>query len=418
MNMFDPNFWSEIWQTIRSQRLRSVMTAFGVFWGIFILTLLIGSGMALDNGIAGKVKSMPKKLLWIVPQQTSIAYHGFGRDRSWKLNLHDAERIRQTLGTRVTNVSPIVFADYQNVTNGMHTYQHQVAGMTPQCYGSLPQKMTAGRYLNDIDMAEHRKVCVLGVFVAEELFGSSEEAVGNTVVVNGTPLTVVGVTKCTNKQFNIGIDVSESVYIPIPTGQITYGRGDEVDAFIVILTDDSPMERYESVITGLIKENHDIHPDDPTAMLSVSLSDQTAMYLNIFTGVNLLIWIIGIGTLIGGLIGITNIMLVTIRERTKEIGIRRALGAKPPMIVRQIMMESLLLTMAAGLAGLCLAVWLLHAVDALLPDDELLPFVHPYMPFWTAVISLFIIISGGLFAGWLPTRRALRIKPIDALRDE
>ena len=416
--MFDSDFWNEVLQTIKSQRGRSVMTAFGVFWGIFMLTLLVGAGMGLDNGVIGNVKSLPANLLWIVPEPTTMEYKGLGRDRSWKLNSHDEELVRQKLGDRVDFVCAVSEADYQNVTFGDRTYQYRVAGVFPQFYGSLPQRLTAGRFINDIDMAEHRKVCVIGLYAAEALFGSSEAAIGRDVVVNGMPLTVVGVSKCTNKQINIGLDISESVFMPFPTEQAAYGKADEIDFMAVILNDQSPANLYKDIITGIIKENHAVHPDDVQALWAVSLADQATMFLNAFTGISILIWVIGLGTLAGGLIGITNIMLVTVKERTQEIGIRRAIGAQPKAIVWQIMSESMLLTTVAGVAGLCLAVTLLSVVNNMLPDGDDTPFRHPFMPFWTAVVSLLILILGGLLAGWIPTRHALDIKPVDALRDE
>lgn len=418
INIFDADFWGEILQTIKSQKGRSLMTAFGVFWGIFMLTLLIGAGMGLDNGVAGRVKSMPANLLWLVPKETTMPYKGFGRDRKWKMGHKDELEIRRRVGNGVDYVSAICFADFQNVSCGEQTYQYQVLGVTPEFYGALPQRVLEGRFIDDIDILEHRKVCVIGLHIAEVLFDNIAEATGRIVEVNGMPLKVVGVSKTTNEQINIGVDLSESVFMPLPTEQAAYGRGDEIDAFVVILKDSVPVAHYRSQIENLIKENNSVHPDDQLALTSVTLGDMLVMYKNIFTGINLLIWIIGLGTLMAGLIGISNIMLVTVKERTQEIGIRRALGAQPANIVTQIMMESLVLTMGAGLAGLSMGVWLLSFAGRMLPEGESLPFTNPYMPFWTALASLLIIVAGGLFAGWLPTKRALQIKPIDALREE
>ena len=171
-------------------------------------------------------------------------------------------------------------------------------------------------------------------------------------------------------------------------------------------------------IIALIKENHAIHPDDELAISFPTMSEEALMYNNLVTGSDILIWIVGLGTLMAGLIGITNIMLVTVRERTQEIGIRRAIGAKPIDIIKDIMLESLVLTFSAGLAGLCVAAWILHAVDSMLPQGDDMLFQNLTIPFWTAIGSLFILVAGGLQAGWIPTRRALAIKPIDALREE
>ena len=401
-----------------SQTRRRLMTAFGVFWGILLLTLLVGTGTGLDNGIVSKVKNLSPNELFIRPTETAMPYRGFGRGRKWLLNSHDEELIRRHFGRMVKAYSPTNFAGYQNVVRGERSYPYQVTGVDPQFVSLIPQRVTAGRFINDIDMREHRKVCVIGEHVAEVLFDSPEEAIGSDISVNGMALTVVGITHCTNRQILIGIDLSESVLMPLPTEQTAYGRGDEIDYCSVTMDEAFPMEQQKGQIVALIKENHFIHPDDELAIMTPTVSEESAMYNNAITGVNILIWIVGLGTLVAGLIGITNIMLVNVRERTRDIGIRRAIGAKPHDIIREIMLESLALTLGAGLVGLCVGVWLLHGVDNMLPqgDDTVISRLH--MPFWKAIISLLILVAGGLLAGWIPARRAIAIKPVDALREE
>ena len=387
--MFDSDLWNEILQSIMRQRWRSLMTAFGVFWGILMLTVLIGTGMGLNNGIAGRVKSLPSNCLFLIPQETSMAYAGLGRDRTWYMDNRDVDELTSALAQRLEYITSVNFADYQNVTRGRQTFQYQVAGVTP-----------------------------LGKHVAEELFGD-DDPIGATIDVNGAILTVVGTIKNTNRQIDIGLDVTESILLPLTTEQVTYGQDNRIDICMVILKDSSPVNEFESEITGLVKKNHQIHPDDPTALMTVNLGEQIAMFVNLFTGLNILIWIVGLGTLLAGLIGISNIMLVTVKERTQEIGVRRALGALPGVIIRQIMMESLVLTAAAGFAGLCLGIWLLDMLRGMMAEGgDNMTFTNPYVPFWTAIASLTILVLGGLLAGWMPARRALQIKAIDALREE
>ena len=405
-------------QTIRVRRGQRLMTAFGVFWGIVILILLIGSGMGLDNGIVDKVRSVPPNEMWIWPTETSMAYKGFGRDRKWLLNARDEQLIRERFGSHVLSFSSISFAGYQNVAQGELTYQYQVNGVLPGFVNELPQRLTAGRFINDIDMREKRKVCVIGDHVADVFFGGHEEALGRSVEVNGMSLTVVGVTHCTNSQVNIGIDLSESVLMPLPTQQAAYGRGDEIDLCSVIMDETIPLDKERERVLAVVKENHSIHPDDQLAMTVTTVSEQTKMFENLFTGTHILIWIVGLGTLIAGLIGISNIMLVTVRERTQEIGILRAIGAKPFDIFKSIMLETLVLTLSAGLTGLCTAVWLLDVLAGLLPQGDDAVFTRPIIPFWTAIGALLILVAGGLLAGWIPAQRAVAIKPIDALREE
>ena len=405
-------------QTIKVRRGQRLMTAFGVFWGIVILILLIGSGIGLDNGIMDKVKTIPPNEMWIWPTKTSMAYKGFGRDRKWQLNARDEALIRERFGKHVISFSAVNFAGYQNVVQGEQTYQYQVTGVLPGFVNELPQRLTAGRFINDIDMREKRKICVIGDHVANVLFGDHEEALGQMLKVNGMPVTVVGVTHCTNHQVRIGIDLSESVLIPLPTQQAAYGRGDEIDLCSVIMDETIPLDKEKERVLAIVKENHAIHPDDHLAMTVSVVSDQAKMFDNLFIGTRILIWIVGLGTLIAGLIGISNIMLVTVRERTQEIGIRRAIGAKPFDVFKGIMQETLMLTLIAGLVGLCTAVWLLDALAGLLPQGDDAVFTRPTIPFWTAIGALFILVAGGLLAGWIPAQRAVAIKPIDALREE
>ena len=399
-----------------SQTRRRLMTDFGVFWGILLLTLLVGTGTGLDNGIVSKVKNLSPNELFLRPQETSMPYRGFGRGRKWLLNSHDKELIRGRFGQMVKAYSPVNYAGYQNVVINDQSHPFLVSGVDPQFVSLIPQRVTTGRFIND--MLEHRKVCVIGEHVAEVLFNSPEEAIGSNISVNGMALTVVGVTHCTNRHILIGIDLSESVLMPLPTEQTAYGRGDEIDFCSVTMDDAFPMEQQKGQIVALIKENHVIHPDDELAIMSPTVGEESVMYNNAITGVNILIWIVGLGTLMAGLIGITNIMLVSVRERTREIGIRRAVGATPRHIIKEIMLESLVLTLGAGLLGLCVGVWLLHGVDNMLPqgDDTVISRLH--MPFWKAIISLLILVAGGLLAGWIPARRAIAIKPIEALREE
>ena len=402
----------------RSQTGRRLMTAFGVFWGILLLTLLLGTSTGLGNGIVDKLKSLPPNELFINVHETSMPYQGFGRGRKWKLDSRDEKLIRQRFGRMVKSFSPINFAGYQNVIRGDQSYQYMVSGVDPQFVHLIPQRVMAGRFINDIDMREHRKVCVIGERVADVLFDNIEEAIGCVINVNGIALTVVGVTHCTNRHVTIGIDLAESVLMPLSTEQAAYGRGDEIDFCSVTMDEVFPMDQKKGEIVALIKENHSIHPNDELALSAKTVSEESVVYNNLVTGSDILIWIVGLGTLLAGLIGITNIMLVTVRERTQEIGIRRAIGARPSDIIKDIMLESLMLTIGAGLAGLCVAVWILQVVDSMLPQGDDMLFQRLTIPFWTAIASLLILVAGGLQAGWIPTRRALDIKPIDALREE
>ena len=404
--------------TVSTRRRQKLMTAFGVFWGILMLTLLLGSGMGLDNGIVNKLNTIPPNEMWINPQETTMAYQGFGRGRKWLLNTKDEELIRQHFGSSVVSYSAICYAGYQNVVRGERGFLYQVTGVEPQFVNELPQRVTEGRFINDLDIGEHRKVCVVGEHVADAFFANREEAVGSTLQVNGMTMTVVGITHCTNPNVYVGVDLAESVLMPLPTLQAAYGRGNDIDLCSVIMDDAFPLEQQKDQIIALVKENHAIHPDDQLAVTAQIVSEIAEKYYNAVTGTHILIWIVGLGTLMAGLIGITNIMLVTVKERTQEIGIRRAIGAKPIHILKDIMMECLTLTLTAGLTGLCAAVWMLDGLAKLLPQGDDAVFTQPIISFWTAITALLILMAGGLLAGWMPARRALATQPVEALRDE
>ena len=404
--------------TVSTRRRQRLMTAFGVFWGILILTLLLGSSMGLDHGIVSKLNTLPPNEMWIHPQETTMPYHGFERGRKWQLNTKDEELIRQHFGPSLVSYSAICYAGYQNVVRGERGFLCQVTGIEPQFVNELPQRVTEGRFINDLDMSEHRKVCVIGEHVADAFFANREEAVGSTLEVNGMTMTVVGVTHCTNSNIHVGVDLEESVLLPLPTQQAAYGRGDDIDLCSVIMDDAFPLDQQKDQIIALVKENHSIHPDDQLAISVEIVSEIAEKYYNALTGTHILIWIVGLGTLMAGLIGITNIMLVTVKERTQEIGIRRAIGAKPIHIFKDIMVESLILTLSAGLLGLCTAVWMLGGLANLLPQGDDAVFTRPIISFWTAIIALLILVAGGLIAGWMPVKGALAIQPTDALREE
>ena len=416
--MFNSDYWSEIWQTIMEQRTRSLMTAFGVLWGIFILTVMIGSGMGLKNGVINSVTNVPANLLYLEPDQTSLPYKGMESGRIWKMKTSIEEKIMQELPGDVDYISTVSLAGLQEVKHGEKVFLYDVVGLSPEYYSACPMKILRGRFINEIDMREQRMVCLLGQNVASVLFGNDEQALGNTVEVNGMMLEVVGIVRKSSNSIYAGFDISASVMLPLSTELAAYGKQDNIDLCLVAFNQGKPVQQLASQVITMVKEEYTIHPDDSMALYSYTTEELINQYGGLFSGVNILIWIVGLGTLLAGLIGISNIMLISVKERTLEIGVRRALGALPSTILRQIMTESLVLTSISGFIGLLLGVILLQIINNMIGNVENDSFYHPYMPFWAAVISLLILIAGGLFAGWLPARNALKIKAIDALREE
>ena len=261
-----------------------------------------------------------------------------------------------------------------------------------------------------------RKVCVIGTDVAKNFYADSNP-IGQSLVIDNITYTIVGVSKNTNKMMNLQLDPANGIQLPLTTEMQVYNRGNRIEQMIITLYEPYSAIDYQERFVLLIKSLHQVHPDDPSALFTFNLAKLLEQYKYLFIGLDILIWIVGLGTLMAGLIGISNIMMVTVRERTQEIGVRRALGAMPEKILGQIMCESLVLTFSAGIVGLALGTFVLSLIRTAVQGNESV-FSEPYVPFVPAVVALIVLVMGGLFAGWLPAKRALAIKAIEALREE
>lgn len=411
----------EIWQTIRRNKWRSLMTAFGVFWGLLMLILLVGLGHGVFNGIVNNLTVIPSNTMFFGGGATSMEYRGFGKDRSISVENKDLEVIKRNLGDRVRYVTPLVFAGSKKVVSGENTYDGTVVGTSPSYYYAIPQRIMYGRYLNQVDMNEQRKVCLIGRDIYETLYPGGGDPTGKLIQVGDIYFSVIGVVEKLSSMINIGADVNRSVIVTAGTAQLAYNMGRDVHVTGITLHDKYPIADWEERILSIEKELHIVHPDDKQAFWSFNIAEILNMFSALFMGINVLLWIVGSGSLIAGLIGISNIMLVTVKERTQEIGIRRALGAKPATILTQIMAESLVLTSAAGITGLMLGVWILQLISRILEVSGAkadTPLQDPQIPFTVAVSALIVIILGGLLAGWMPANRAMKIRAIEALREE
>ena len=414
--------WQEIWLTIRRNKWRSFMTAFGVFWGLLMLILLVGFGHGIFNGIVGQLDIVPSNSMFFGGSNTSMSYKGFGKGRYIQIDNVDMELLETSLGDRLQYLTPINFAGSKTLCYEEYKYDSQVMGTRPCYQNVMPQKLLYGRYINDIDVLEHRKVCVIGVQVYESLFPGGGDPSGKVIKVGNIYYTVIGVVKKLSDMINIGTDINKSLVLPITTEQLAYNQRNYLDIMGVTLKDNYPVSDWEDRILGYCKEHHFVHPDDKAAFWNFNLSEIKGIFDNLFLGINILLWIVGCGSLLAGLIGISNIMLVTVKERTQEIGVRRALGAKPLTILTQIMAESITLTSIAGVAGLMLGVWILALVDTIQkaqpPTNEGFSMQSPQIPFSIAISAMLVIIIGGVWAGWMPAKRAMKIKAIEALREE
>ena len=417
--MFDLDRWTEIWVTITRNKTRSLLTCFGVFWGILMLVILLGSGRGMQNGIMRSVNGFATNSAFFFADRTSESYKGFNKGRQWDMRNRDVESIRREV-KELSAISPIIWGNSsdKNIVYGMMSGTFNVKGVHPDYFQIETQKLFHGRLLNEVDERERRKVCLIGTKVKEVLF-KEEDPCGNYIRVNGIYYQVVGVVQQRASGVNIGGRSEECVFLPFSTMQQTLNQGDIIHFLCVAAKPDVQMLPVINKIKSIIKEQNFISPTDPQAVSAINLAAQFETFNNAFLGIDILIWIVGVGTLLAGIIGVSNIMMVTVKERTKEIGVRRALGAKPWNIISQIMSESLLITAMAGLMGLTVGVFLLDVVDQLIGDpvgETML--LHPAVSIQVALAATFILLVAGLLAGLIPAWRAMQIKAIDAIREE
>jgi putative ABC transport system permease protein len=420
--MFDLDLWKEIIDALKKNRMRSFMTAFGVFWGIFMLIIMSGAGRALENGIMDGIKAFATNSAFFWTERTSKPYEGFQRGRRWDYKNKDIQYIRANIKD-VEYLSPRLFGPNtyggDNTVRGIKTGAFNIYGDYPDFYKIDPWTPIKGRLLNEIDIMQNRKVCIIGERVAEVMFEKDEDPIGEYLKINGVYFQVVGVVN-PETRINIGGgQKNEAIMIPFTTMQRTYNMGDVVHFFSVTSVPGVPVSRVEERLKELLKERHHISPDDLQAIGSFNIEVEWKKYNALFNGIQILTWIVGIGTLLAGIIGVSNIMMVIIRERTQEIGIQRAIGATPGKVMLHIVMESVFLTVLAGYIGLALGVGLLELLSMALDtgSDEMF-FRRPEVSFKMAVSALTVLIFAGIFAGMIPARRAVKIKPIDAIREE
>lgn len=412
--MFDLDRWEEIWQTISRNRKRSIMTAFGVFWGIFMLTIMLGAGLGLKNALFSQLGDMSVNSCFFWGGRTSIPYKGLPSGRYWQFENEDLAAIKKQV-PNVRSVGSVIWGSEYKFSRNDKKGDYSLVGYNPDFQQISPQPIRFGRFFNEIDMEQQRKVCILTEQVWLDLFPGGEDPVGSTIRMNNMYLTVIGMIKVPDRGFRFHGD--KSVLMPVSTMQQMYNMGYKLHSVAVAANDDADIKEVETNIKQLVFARHTISPDDTKAVYSQNLGEQVNKFNSLFGGIGTLTWIVGIGTLLAGLVGVSNIMLVIVRERTQEIGVRRALGARPRIIISQIMSESFVLTFVAGIFGLALAVALLSGAESVLTASAGRP-IRPQISFGTGMLSMTVLILGSLLAGILPASRALRIKPVDAIREE
>ena len=421
--MFDRDKWQEIYSSLKSNKLRTFFTAFGVFWGIFMLIIMMGSGNGLRNAVFDGMGDFATNSAIMFTRQTTIPYKGFPRGRQWLFHTSDMEALLKNIpeiDQLAPRLQPWGGNGGNNVVHGLKTGAYNITGDYPAINKIDPVRLLMGRFINEIDLQNKRKVAVIGNRVRDELFKNSETIIGEYIRINGVYYQVVGVFEPKNKNINIGGDKDKSIFIPFTTMQVSYNLGDEVHYFLVTAKPNKSASVVEEKCMKLLAERNHVAPEDEQAFGHFNLEKEFKKMNGLFLGIRILIWIVGTGTLLAGVIGVSNIMLIIIKERTKEIGIQRAIGATPWRIMSQIITESVTLTAVAGSFGLVLGVFLLEMLNNMLAAsaEKSEMFKNPEVDIQVAVTALIVLIVSGVVAGLIPAKKAVSMKPVEALRYE
>lgn len=415
MIKFDIDRLREILDVLSRNKSRTFLTGFGVFWGVFMLVGLIGGGDGLkemlNNNLAGFATN--SAVVWAQP--TTKPYHGFRKGRQWNLTYTDVKRLRSHV-PELDVITPSISRWGANVVHDDRSASGIVKGVMPDMQRVSEPKMLYGRYINEVDLQQGRKVCVIGKQVYKSLFPKGGNPCGEVVRIDSIYFSVVGVNY-SDGNMNVNGNDQQAVFMPLTLVQQIYNRGESVDMLCVTGRPGVVMSDITDRIRSTVALGHDVDPKDEKGVMVFNTEMMFSMVDNMFRGINMLIWLVGIGTLLAGAIGVSNIMMVTVRERTVEIGIRRAIGATPRDILSQIMQESILLTSVAGMSGILFVVVILQGLEMANTTDGVVS-AHFQIDFWTAVCAVVGLSVLGMLAGLAPALRAMSIKPVDAMRDE
>jgi len=409
--MFDLDKWQEIFSTIQKNKLRTFLTGFSVAWGIFMLVILLGSGKGIENGVSDGFKDDATNSLWISGGRTAIPYKGLKAGRRIQFTNEDYDYIKDQIeGTEhVTNRYALWG---KTVSFGANSGSYGIRSTTPEHQILERTIMSNGRYLNSDDISERRKVAVIGKLVKEDLF-KSQDPIGQYVSISGFSFKVIGVFKDDGNEREMRM-----IYIPISTGQMVFNGKQNLGRIMTTIGDADLMESYviSSNIARYFSQKYSFHPRDARAIYIGNNVEEFQKYQVMFGNIRIFIWFVGLGTILAGIVGISNIMLIVVKERTREIGIRKALGASPNSIISLVLTEAVFITGIAGYIGLVLGVSLLEFLSSNLQGVEM--FKNPEIDFSVAISATVLLIISGIIAGYIPAKRASSIEPVVALRED
>lgn len=413
--MFEYDRWQEIFDSLKRHKLRTAATALAVWWGIFMLVILLGAGNGLQNSFERDFGDDAVNSIWMWGGQTTKNYKGFKAGRFIRFHNEDYEAIN----TKVTGVEYLA-GRYFLPSGHLTEYKgkalsFRIRSVHPDYQHVEHTIMDKGRYINDIDIKRNRKVAIIGKLAKEELFGKDQEAVGEYININKTKFQVVGEFSDTGHENEM-----KRIYIPITTAQKAFDKKDRIHN-IVLTVGDATLEESEAIGDNIFAELATIHNIDPTDKQAIYISNNIEEFNRfniIFLGIKFFIWFVGIGSIIAGVVGVSNIMLIIVKDRTKEIGIRKAMGATPRSIIGMIMQEAIFLTSIAGYVGLLSGFALVYGINYLLEQsgERLDFFYNPEVDFLSVVLALVFLVICGTLAGLIPALKAVRINPIEAMK--
>jgi len=421
-SIFDQDTWQEIFGSIGQNKIRTIITIIGVLWGIFLYVVLSGVAKGVDNGFEKQFERISSNMLFIWAEYTSIPYEGFKINRGINLTLNDVESLKNNI-PEIEYIAPRIqkgnFGSVgANVVNGNRSGIFNI-------YGDFPVLTTVstldifdgGRFINELDIEQNRKVCVIGERTKKELFKDNINPIGKYIKINEIYFKVIGIHKYVDEgggSFNTDGDI----HVPFSTFKKIYNTGNRVGFLLIAGFDDVNILEVEKKVRSQLKVIHKIHPDDQEAIGGFNLGAIFNRIKDFANGMSFLSLVIGIATILAGVIGIGNILLISVKERTKEIGIRRAIGASPNHIRKQIILESVFLTIIAGVIGIILGAFILYIVNMSTQNLEDVPFTNATVPINFIIGALLLMISLGTVIGFIPAEKAISIKPIEALKDE
>lgn len=419
--MFNKDRWSEILEALSSNWFRTVLTAFGVIWGIFILVILLAASKGLENGVKADFGDIATNTMFMWTQTVSKPYKGLPKGRRFRYRMGDVDAIRDNV-PNLRFVSPRNqlggFGGSNNVVRGLKTGAFNVYGDYPEIIKQQPMDITSGRFINYGDINEKRKVAVIGEGVKSSMYDLGEDPIGTYIKVNGVNFIVIGTYKKKSQGGDSEEDQKE-VYVPFTSFSQAFNQGDKVGWMAITAEDGSSITQLKEQIFDVIKQRHTIHPEDDRAIGNFDLYEQYMRIEGLFFALTFIAYFVGSLVLISGIIGISNIMLIVVKERTKEIGIRRALGATPWSIRGQVLLESIFLTIVSGMVGISFGGFVIYIINAVL--DSVGPvdmFANPSVDIGVVITALIILIISGLAAGLIPAQNAIKVRPVDALRTE